>query len=56
MWVPTLPGCVSQGETREEALVNIREAIQAYVESARKHGEPIPEEGQLEEATVEVAV
>ncbi|MEQ1933739.1 MAG: type II toxin-antitoxin system HicB family antitoxin [Fimbriimonadaceae bacterium] len=30
--VPGLPGCVSQGETREEALVNIQEAIQLYLE------------------------
>jgi antitoxin HicB len=56
VWVPALPGCVSQGETREEALTNIREAIQCYLESCLKHGEPIPEEAGLEEATVEVAV
>lgn len=56
VWVPALPGCVSQGDTREEALANIREAIQAYVGSARKHGETITEEEGLEEATVEVAV
>lgn len=56
IWVPVLPGCVSQGDTREEALANIREAIQAYIESSLKHGEPVPEEDGLEEATVEVAV
>ena len=56
VWVPALPGCVSQGDTREEALANIREAIQAYIGSAQKHGETIPEEEGLEEATVEVAV
>ncbi len=55
VWVPALPGCVSQGDTREEALQNIREAIQCYLESCRKHGEPIPVEGAMEEATVEVA-
>ena len=54
--MPALPGCVSQGDTREEALANIREAIQAYIGSAQKHGETIPEEEGLEEATVEVAV
>jgi len=54
--VPVLPGCVSQADTREEALANIREAIQAYIGSAHKHGESIPEEEGLEEATVEVAV
>jgi predicted RNase H-like HicB family nuclease len=31
--VPSLPGCISQGKTREEALINIREAIEAYIES-----------------------
>ncbi len=56
VWVPTLPGCVSQGETREEALANIQEAIRCYLQSCVKHGEPIPEEELMEEATVEVAV
>ena len=39
---PNLPGCVSQGKTREEALTNIRDAIQGYLTSLAKHGEPIP--------------
>jgi predicted RNase H-like HicB family nuclease len=39
---PTLPGCVSQGATREEALANIRDAAAGYVASLRKHDEPIP--------------
>ncbi|MBM3173898.1 MAG: type II toxin-antitoxin system HicB family antitoxin [Chloroflexi bacterium] len=39
---PTLPGCHSQGRTKEEAVANITEAIQGYIESLRKHGEPIP--------------
>ncbi len=56
VWVPTLPGCVSQGETREEALANIREAIQCYVESALKHGEPLPDESTMVRETVEVSV
>ncbi|MEK6689876.1 MAG: type II toxin-antitoxin system HicB family antitoxin [Nitrospirota bacterium] len=41
---PALPGCISEGETYEEALQNIKEAIQAYVESLQKDGLPIPEE------------
>jgi len=40
--VPTLPGCISQGNTRNEALVNIKEAMEAYIESLSKHNEPIP--------------
>lgn len=32
--VPSLPGCISQGETKEEALRNIREAIELYLEPA----------------------
>ena len=40
--VPTLPGCISQGETRAEALENIREAIGVYLESLEAHGEPVP--------------
>lgn len=40
--VPALPGCVSQGDTRVEALANIREAIGVYLESLEAHGEPVP--------------
>ncbi|MGP8050337.1 MAG: type II toxin-antitoxin system HicB family antitoxin [Desulfobaccales bacterium] len=39
---PALPGCIFQGATREEAQANIREAITGYLESLKKHGEPIP--------------
>jgi antitoxin HicB len=39
--VPALPGCASQGDTREEALVNIREAIAVYVEDCREAGDPV---------------
>jgi predicted RNase H-like HicB family nuclease len=40
--VPALPGCVSQGDTRAEALSNIREAIAAYLEDCREAGELVP--------------
>jgi predicted RNase H-like HicB family nuclease len=40
--VPSLPGCVSQGISRAQALDNIREAIEGYLESLKHHGEPIP--------------
>jgi predicted RNase H-like HicB family nuclease len=51
---PTFPGCHSQGETREEAIANIKEAIRGYIASMRKHGEPIPSITEVEE--VEVAI
>jgi predicted RNase H-like HicB family nuclease len=49
---PSLPGCISQGRTREEALKNIKEAIEGYLESLEKHNEPIPP--SIEEEIVEV--
>lgn len=52
--VPSLPGCISQGQTRSEAVENIREAILAYLESLEVHGEPIPP--SIEEEVIEVAV
>jgi predicted RNase H-like HicB family nuclease len=39
---PSLPGCVSQGDSRPEALTNIREAIELYVEDCRAAGDPVP--------------
>ena len=46
-WVaecPSLPGCISQGETRETAVTNIREAIDGYVLALQEDGLPVPEE------------
>lgn len=40
--VPSLPGCISQGRTRTEAIDNIKDAIAAYLESLDAHGEPVP--------------
>lgn len=50
---PSLPGCISQGSTRAEAMVNIREAIEGYLESLQRHGDPIPP--SILEEVVEVA-
>lgn len=50
--VPALPGCVSQGETREEALAMIREAIEIYLESLEAHGDPVPGPIEIERVTV----
>jgi len=49
---PTLPGCISEGNTREEAIANIKDAIDGYLESLKKHKEPIPP--SIEEEVVEV--
>lgn len=46
--VPVLPGCVSQGDTRDEALANIREAMELFLEDCRLAGDPIPEEDSVE--------
>ena len=51
---PALPGCHSQGRTKEEAIVNIKEAIRGYIASMRKHGEPIPAITEVEEVEVPV--
>lgn len=39
---PALPGCVSQGSSRAEALANMREAIEGYLKSLREHDDPVP--------------
>lgn len=39
---PNLPGCISQGKTLQEVKANIKEAIEGYLESLKKHDEPIP--------------
>ncbi|HWP92301.1 MAG TPA: type II toxin-antitoxin system HicB family antitoxin [Thermodesulfobacteriota bacterium] len=46
-WVaecPSLPGCVSQGKSKEEVIANIKEAIQGYISALEEDGLPIPEE------------
>ncbi|MCR4317443.1 MAG: type II toxin-antitoxin system HicB family antitoxin [Planctomycetes bacterium] len=49
---PSLPGCISQGASREEAIDNIKDAISGYLYSLKKHGDPIPP--AVEEVFVEV--
>ena len=51
---PSLPGCVAQGKTRDAAVENIQDAIKGYLESLKKHNEPIPP--SIEEEIVEVAI
>ena len=45
--VPALPGCVTEGDTIEEAISNAREAISVYLESLRSHGLPVPSADEL---------
>lgn len=52
--VPSLPGCVSQGDTRREALTNVQEALQLYLESLAAHDEPLPP--SIEEEVVDVGL
>ena len=40
---PSFPGCVSQGDTADEALKGLRYSMSGYIASLRKHSEPIPE-------------
>lgn len=40
--VPALPGCISEGHTRAEAVENVKEAIAGYLESLEAHNEPVP--------------
>jgi antitoxin HicB len=49
---PSLPGCISQGHTRKEAISNIHDAIRGYLESLKKHNEPIPP--SIQEEIIEV--
>jgi len=52
--VPALPGCYTQGETRDEAISMAKEAIELYLESCMANSEPIPEETGVESLIVEV--
>lgn len=56
--VPTLPGCITYGETIDEAIAMAKEAVELYIESLVAHNEPVPDESNtLEYAlTFEAAV
>ncbi len=54
--VPSLPGCISQGDTREEALANIQDAIEGFIDVLKDSGCPVPEEFPLPIEVVVVAV
>ena len=48
--VPDLPGCATEAKTRGELMKNVKEAIKAYLEALKEHGDPVPIE------TVQVSV
>jgi antitoxin HicB len=50
--VPTLPGCVTQGETLEEAIAMAKDAIRLYIETLLAEGEPIPQEHEHPQAII----
>ncbi len=50
---PSLPGCVSQGDTRKEAVTNMQDAMQGYLLSLAEHGEPIPP--SIDEEIIEIS-
>ena len=53
---PTLQGCYSQGDTYEEAVENIKDAIRLHIEDRQANGEEVPEKVSISLSTVEVAV
>lgn len=55
VYVPSLPGCHTQGETIEEAEKNVKEAISLYLESARSHKEKVPRGPRVLQGKVEVS-
>ena len=53
--VPTLRGCVSQGETKDLTLANLREAVEVYIEALLEDGLPVPTELGKEIIEIEIA-
>lgn len=53
--VPTLPGCITYGEDMDEAIVNVKEAIELYIESLHAHNEPVPTEENTFEYSISVS-
>ncbi len=53
--VPALPGCVTQGETRDEVIANIHEAAELYIEDCVENGDPVPQEAGREYIELQTA-
>ena len=54
VFVPSLPGCITYGDTLDEAIEKAKEAIDVYIESLKAHGEEIPTEENMLEYTLSV--
>ena len=54
VFVPSLPGCITYGDTLDEAIEKAKEAIKLYIESLKAHGEEIPTEENMLEYTLSV--
>jgi predicted RNase H-like HicB family nuclease len=54
-YIPALKGCVSQGATRDEAFINLKEAAEGYLECLIEDNLPIPPEVEVEDIELEVA-
>ncbi len=52
--VPSLPGCITYGKSVDEAKKMAMDAIKAYLESLKKHGEPIPDDSDILEGMLEI--
>ncbi|GAH67071.1 unnamed protein product [marine sediment metagenome] len=52
--IPSLPGCITYGKNIEEAKKMALDAIKAYLESLKKHGEPIPDDSEILESTLNI--
>lgn len=55
VFVPSLPGCITYGETIDESIINAKEAIELYIESLKSHGEDIPTEENILEYTLTIS-
>jgi antitoxin HicB len=53
--VPSLPGCITYGENVDEAIFMAKEAIELYIEELKDHGEPVPDDSNLLEYTLNLA-
>ena len=56
VFTPSLPGCITYGDTLDEAIEKAKEAIELYIESLKAHGEEIPTEENLLEYTLSVNI